>query len=210
MKNPIKMLKEIKTLLGVEMSEEEAKLEEVTLAQMKLDNGAVLEAEAFEAGKEVFIVTDDEKVALPDGTYKLEGGDDLVAKDGIIQSIGAAEEKEEEATEEVEAKEEVEEVEAAEDDKEDMKKHYATKEELAEVKKLVEEIKKMVEDKKELAEQKTEEVEELKEQLSEAAAKPIAHKPEKKTNLNKILNVRQNKNTTYFRVLENINKFNNN
>ena len=209
MKNPIKMLKEIKTLLGVEMSEEETKLEELTLAQMKLDNGAVLEAEAFEAGKEVFIVTDDQKVALPDGTYKLEGGDDLVAKDGVIESIGAAEEKEEEPTEEVEAKEE-EEVEAAEHEEEDMKKHYATKEELAEVKKLVEEIKKMVEDKKELAEQKTEEVEELKEQLSEAAAKPIAHKPEKKTNLNKLLNVKQNKNTTYFRVLENINKFNNN
>ena len=203
------MLKEIKTLLGVEMSEEETKLEELTLAQMKLDNGAVLEAEAFEAGKEVFIVTDDQKVALPDGTYKLEGGDDLVAKDGVIESIGAAEEKEEEPTEEVEAKEE-EEVEAAEHEEEDMKKHYATKEELAEVKKLVEEIKKMVEDKKELAEQKTEEVEELKEQLSEAAAKPIAHKPEKKTNLNKLLNVKQNKNTTYFRVLENINKFNNN
>lgn len=203
------MLKEIKTLLGVEMSEEQTELEELALAQMKLDNGAVLEAEAFEAGKEVFIVTDDEKVALPDGTYKLEGGDDLVAKDGIIESIGAAEEKEEEPTEEVEAKEE-EEVEAAEHEEEDMKKHYATKEELAEVKKLVEEIKKMVEDKKELAEQKTEEVEELKEQLSEAAAKPIAHKPEKKTNLNKILNVKQNKNTTYFRVLENINKFKNN
>ena len=208
MKNPLKMLKEIKTLLGVEMSEEQTELEELALAQMKLDNGAVLEAEAFEAGKEVFIVTDDEKVALPDGTYKLEGGDDLVAKDGIIESIGAAEEKEEEPTEEVEAKEE--EVEAAEHEEEDMKKHYATKEELAEVKKLVEEIKKMVEDKKELAEQKTEEVEELKEQLSEAAAKPIAHKPEKKTNLNKILNVKQNKNTTYFRVLENINKFKNN
>ena len=203
------MLKEIKTLLGVEMSEEETKLEELTLAQMKLDNGAELEAEAFEAGKEVFIVTDDQKVALPDGTYKLEGGDDLVAKDGVIESIGAAEEKEEEPTEEVEAKEE-EEVEAAEHEEEDMKKHYATKEELAEVKKLVEEIKKMVEDKKELAEQKVEEVEELKEQLSEAAAKPIAHKPEKKTNLNKLLNVKQNKNTTYFRVLENINKFNNN
>jgi outer membrane biosynthesis protein TonB len=209
MKNPLKMLKEIKTLLGVEMSEEQTELEELALAQMKLDNGAVLEAEAFEVGKEVFIVTDDEKVALPDGTYKLEGGDDLVAKDGIIESIGAAEEKEEEPTEEVEAKEE-EEVEAAEHEEEDMKKHYATKEELAEVKKLVEEIKKMVEDKKELAEQKVEEVEELKEQLSEAAAKPIAHKPEKKTNLNKILNVKQNKNTTYFRVLENINKFKNN
>jgi outer membrane biosynthesis protein TonB len=209
MKNPLKMLKEIKTLLGVEMSEEQTELEELALAQMKLDNGAVLEAEAFEVGKEVFIVTDDEKVALPDGTYKLEGGDDLVAKDGIIESIGAAEEKEEEPTEEVEAKEE-EEVEAAEQEEEDMKKHYATKEELAEVKKLVEEIKKMVEDKKELAEQKVEEVEELKEQLSEAAAKPIAHKPEKKTNLNKILNVKQNKNTTYFRVLENINKFKNN
>ena len=53
----MEMLKEIKTLLGVEETKE------VSLAQMKLENGTVLEAESFEAGKEVFIVTEDEKVA---------------------------------------------------------------------------------------------------------------------------------------------------
>jgi hypothetical protein len=127
---PMEMLKEIKTLLGVEETKE------VSLAQMKLENGTVLEAESFEAGKEVFIVTEDEKVALPVGEYQLEDGMKLtVVDEGIIESIEEAKD-EEEVEEEVE---EVEEVEAAEEEKEEM--GYATKEELAEVKSMIEEIK---------------------------------------------------------------------
>ena len=45
------MLKQVKTLLGME----------VKLEQMKLENGTVLEAEKFEAGNEIFIVTEDER-----------------------------------------------------------------------------------------------------------------------------------------------------
>lgn len=36
--------------------------EEVKLEQAKLDNGTVIEADAFESGNEVFIVTEDEKL----------------------------------------------------------------------------------------------------------------------------------------------------
>ena len=201
MKNAQQMINDIKNLLGIELSEDKPNetVKAVELATAKLENGAVIEAEAMSAGNDVFIVTDDEKVPLPDGTYTLESSEVLVAKDGKIVSIG---EEKEEASEDVEA-------DLEEDDKDDMKKHYATKEELAEVKKLVEEIKKMVEDKKEKMSKQEEENAELKQQLSEAAAKPIVHKPEAKTELKNLLNINKQKNSTYSRVLENFEKFKN-
>ncbi len=87
-------LAKIKAVLGMELK----------LEQMTLDNGAILEAEVFEAGQEVFIVTDDEKIALPVGEYKMEDGRILViAEEGIIAEI-----KEEVAEEEKEAEPEAE------------------------------------------------------------------------------------------------------
>ena len=66
--NTIDMLNQIRTLLGVEDTEK------VELAQMTLENGTVLEAEVFEANNEVFIITEEEKIALPVGEYTLEDG----------------------------------------------------------------------------------------------------------------------------------------
>ena len=40
-------------------------IREVKFEQMTLENGAVLEAEAFEAGNEVFIVSGEDRVAAP-------------------------------------------------------------------------------------------------------------------------------------------------
>ena len=117
--------------------------EEVKLEQQKLENGTVLEAEAFESGNEIFIVTDDEKVAVPVGEYELEDGRILViAEEGLISEIKEAAAEEEAPAEEVE-------VEAAEEEKEEL--GYATKEELAEVKQMVEEIKQMLEPKEEMS-----------------------------------------------------------
>ena len=65
------MLKKIKTLLDIQ----------VKLEEMKLENGTVVEAESFEKGKEVFIVSDDEKVALPVGEYILEDSRLLVVEE---------------------------------------------------------------------------------------------------------------------------------
>jgi outer membrane biosynthesis protein TonB len=154
--------------------------EEVKLEQMPLENGTVLEAESFEAGNEVFIVTEDEKVAVPVGEYELEDGRILVvAEEGIIAEIKAEEEEEVE----VEAKEE--------------EKEYATKEELAEVKSMIEEIKAMLElePKEEMSEEPKEEVElsevsnevpnEVQEELDKPAAEPIKANPEKKQTLSK-------------------------
>jgi hypothetical protein len=61
---------------------------EVKLAQMALENGTIIEAEIFEAGASVFIVNEEDRIALPVGEYKLEDGMILiVAEEGIIAEI---------------------------------------------------------------------------------------------------------------------------
>lgn len=208
------MLKQVKDLLGmnateVNLEEQDVNLEEtkeetlatdqveetkVELATAQLENGTTVEAEAFEAGNEIFIVTEDEKVALPVGSYTLEDSTELVVEEeGIIASIGEAEETEE--------------VEAAVD--------YATKEELAEVKKAVEDIVTMIE---ELGYGKKDEEmasEEVKEELSEEPVKEILsevekvkHNPEseEKTQLNIPSNSRPM--NTLDRVMQTISNFN--
>ena len=190
------MLNKIKETLGVELSEE------VKLAQAALENGTIIEAEEFAEGKEVFIVTEDERVALPIGSYKLEDGQELIIEEeGIIKSIGEAVE---EAPEEAPAEEEVE---AAEEEKEEMS--YATKEDLAEVKSMIDEIKAMIDKKDELSVEETVEniVEEVKEELS--SVEKVNHNPE--ANADKALNLYSQKGgtTTMDRVLQRINKFKN-
>ena len=162
--------------------------DEVKLESMKLENGTVIEAEAFEPNQEVFIVTEDERIALPIGEYEMEDGRILVvAEEGVIAEIGEAKEEEapqEEAPAEEPAQEE--EVEQAEEEKE---MAYATKEELTaamdELKGMIDEIKSMMSPKEE--EMSEEVVEEVKEEeqvemsTDEPAAKPIKHNPETKT-----------------------------
>lgn len=186
------MLNKVKELVGVELEQE------VKLAQATLENGTVIESEDFAVGSEVFIVTEDEKVALPVGEYTLEDGEMLaVAEEGIIAQIGKPEE----------------EVEAAEEEKEEM--NYATKQELAEVKEMIEEIKAMIKDKEEMSEEVQEEiVEEVQEEKEELSAQTPVEKithnpeaePERKINLygqNRVL-------TTADRVFSKISKIKNN
>jgi hypothetical protein len=159
------ILNKIKTFLGEEKIEEtqveETQLEEskVELAQAKLDNGTILEAEAFEAGNEIFIVTEDERVAVPVGEYQMEDGQMLVvSEEGIIGEIKSAEE-------EVEAEEEEE-------------MAYVSKEEFESA---VEEIKGMINELKKDKEEMAQVEEQVKQELSETpAVEPIAHNPEAK------------------------------
>ena len=192
--------------------------EEVKLEQQALENGTVLEAEAFEAGNEVFIVTEDEQVALPSGSYTMEDSKILVVEEeGLIAEIKEAG-AEETPEEEVEATEDVV---LEEEEKEEM--GYATKEELAEVKSMIEEIKAMLEPKEDLSADElgnlvTEELckhekvelnevpEEVQAELNEPAAEPIQANPEAKQNLSKF-NISQNRRmSTLDRVMA---KFNN-
>jgi len=182
------MLNEIKTLLNIE----------IKLEEQKLENGTVVSAEAFEKGKEIFIVTDDEKIAMPVGEYILGDGRLLVVEaEGVIADVR-------EVSDEVPAKEEEETEDLEEEVKEEMS--YATKEELAEVKTMVEEIKAMLEPKEEMSEEVKEEiVEEVKEELS--AVKPIKHNPEASTPQKKQVQFAKGQfNTTLDRVLSKLNK----
>jgi hypothetical protein len=78
--------------------------EEVKLAQAKLDNGTVLEAEAFEAGQPIFIVSEEDRIAVPVGEYLMEDGRVLVVtEEGVVGEIKAAEEETPEVEVEVEA-----------------------------------------------------------------------------------------------------------
>lgn len=85
--NENKILNKVRALLGME----------VKLEQMKLSDGvSVLEADAFEAGNEVFIVTEDEqKIPLPVGEYELEDMRILVVlEEGMIADVREAAEPE--------------------------------------------------------------------------------------------------------------------
>ena len=177
-------INKIKTLLGLE----------INLEQMALDNGTVLEAEAFEGGAEIFIVNEDERIPVPMGEYKLEDGMVLIIKeDGIIGEIkeAVAEEVAEEVSEEVAEEVEVE----AEAETGSPKKvvESITKEmffseieklrnEIAELKAANVEVKEEVELSADVVEQ-TIEVE-----LSAEETKPLKHNPEgnvQKKNLTK-------------------------
>ncbi len=175
------MISKIKEVVGLS--------EEIKLEQQTLENGAILEAESFEAGKEIFIVSEDEKIAVPVGEYQMEDGRILVvAEEGLIGEIKAEEEEEVEEEEQEELEEEKEEM-------------YATKRELAEVKEMIEEIKAMLEPKEEMSADElgnlmTEELakheklelsevpEEVQEELNQPAAEPIKANPEVQTKQN--------------------------
>lgn len=185
--------------------------EEVKLEQLKLENGTILEADSFEAGKEVFIITEDEKVALPVGEYELEDGRSLLVEEvGLIAEIKAEEEEKEE------------EVEAAEHKEEEMQ--YVTKQEF---RKEMDELKKHIKDLMDHKDKEkmsaddlgnliTEELskqeipDEVQVELNKPAAEPIKANPEaesKNTGGYRYANNRRK--TTADRVMERILKINN-
>nr|BAR34818.1 hypothetical protein [uncultured Mediterranean phage uvMED] len=190
------VLKQVKNILGVELSD-------IQLAELKLENGTVLEAEVFESGKEVFIKTEDEKVALPVGEYELEDARVLVIEEeGMIKEIKAQEEDEKE------------------DDKEEMR--YVTREEF---RKEMDELKDMVEkmmkpeDKEEMSSHIQEKVslavtevlnseaeakEALKEELSKPAAEPLKHSPEQEKSSKGFKFAQNRKMSTLDRVMQQI------
>ena len=164
-------INQIKLVLGME----------VKLAQEKLVDGTIVEAESFEPGYPVFVVTENGPTPAPMGVHETEGGLMVEVDDqGKIVSVTekAAEESAEEASVEVEieaAEEEVkveEEVKAEEEEKptemEDIK------ETMKQMLKLVEEVV------KEVAEVKTE-MAEMKEKYAKFSKEPGATKVPKLT-----------------------------
>lgn len=196
------ILNKIKNIVGEKVNLSEEKIE---MAEITLENGTVLVAESFEAGKSVFIKTEDEQIALPVGEYELEGDKILVVtEEGLIDSIKEAAEEAVEEEELSEESEEVKETELEEDEKEEM--NYVTKEEFTSA---VEEIKAMIDEKLGDKEEMKEEVIEEKEELSAVAPEPVKHNPEAEVDNKVNFHIASNRTqTTKDRVFDKI--FNNN
>ena len=179
------LLNKARTLLGIQ----------VKLEQMTLDNGAVLEAEVFEAGAEIFVVAEDERVPLPKGSYEAEGKTIVVAQEGVIAEIkeAGAEEEEAPATEEVVEEEELE-AEAATPKK--IVKSISEEMFFSEIEKLRSEINEL----------KLSKVEEKVELSAQPEVEGISHNPERETekkNLN--LFAQKGRNTIQSRIFNKIN-----
>ena len=186
------LLNKARTLLGIQ----------VKLEQMTLDNGAVLEAEVFEAGAEIFVVADEDRVPVPVGEYEAEGKTIVVSEEGVIGEI-----KEASATEEAPAEEApVAEEELATEEATPKKIVKSISEEMffSEIEKLRTEINELKLSKTEVVAEEV--VVEEKVELSEVEG--ITHTPENSSD-NKELNLysqRGNKNTTINRIFNAINK----
>lgn len=210
------ILASIKEVLGMELSEVKVELEE-----RKLENGTRIEAESFEKGKSVFILTDDEKVAMPVGEYLFEDGTLLIVEEeGVIADVR------EDVDDEVPQKEE-----AKEEDKEEMKEEeedkYDEEADVADWKGMEKRIKnledaiadlkadkenknsKEVEASEEVKEEevKEEKVEASKVELNEVEVKPepISHNPEKVEQKERVHLAKNKAKNTLDRVLEKLN-----
>ena len=151
--------------------QEEVKVE---MATMKLANGIVVEAESFEAGNDIFIVTEDEKVALPVGEYMLEDSRLLVVEEeGKIADVREVSDEVPEETEDL-----VEEDLSEETELEEVDDAYLKGMEIR-IKNLEDAIADLKADKVEASKVEEEVKKEVEQKLStEPAAKAIKHNPE--------------------------------
>ena len=194
------MLNQIRTLLNIE----------VKLEDMKLENGTIVTAETFEKGNEIFIVTDDEKVAMPVGEYILEDGRLLVVEaEGMIADVR-------DVSDEAPAKEE-----ETEDLEEETVETEVPAEVASEVEAIIEAVVEVIAP---VIEEVKEEIEMLKKKFSDmdvkedekeedkkkeemsASRKPIKHNPEKTTKTKQVEFAKGKFNTTLDRVLNKLNK----
>lgn len=166
MKKEVKeALNTLKTFLGME----------IKLEQMKLKDGVtVLEFEVLEKDQPIFIVNEEERVALPVGDYELEDGQVIsIKEEGVISEIMEKQEEVEEP--EMEKEEEVEmekEKPVKKTVESQVKETFFSKEEKEKLEKEIEELKAKVTE--------FSEVEEPKVELKEEEVKPIVQNPENK------------------------------
>jgi len=150
------------------------------LAQAELKEGTMIEADSFEEGQAVFIITEDgEKIPMPEGTYELEDGRKVEVNDSsMIVAIGKAEEDkaeevEQEAKEEMEDEAKEEMSEEGEAPKEEELKEDE-KEEMTDMDKLKEELRKYVREVVMEAMQEKEEMSSEEKAEEEAAPEAVA------------------------------------
>ena len=207
------IVESIKEVLGMELAEVKVELEE-----RELQNGTKIEADKFEAGASVFIISEEgdekEKIALPVGNYELNDGTVLVvSEEGKIDEIR-------EASDEVPQKEE------AGEEKEEMKEEEEMDEEAdvadwkgmeIRIKNLEDAIADLKSDKQDRNSKEEEiyskeevvkeKVEAAKVELNEVevSAEPISHNPEKVEKKERVQLAKNRPTSTLDRVLEKIN-----
>jgi len=95
--------------LGLSSVKENDTKVDVKFETQTLEGGEVqIEAESFEAGNEVFVIAEEDRVPLPVGEYILEDGRALVIEEeGVIASIGEAQAEEPAEAEVVEEEQEM-------------------------------------------------------------------------------------------------------
>jgi hypothetical protein len=186
MSNAKDILNRVYDLVIGKESTEEIKVE---LAQLKTADGeAIFDAEAFEVGQAVFIVTEEGNIPVPMGEYMLEDGMKIeVDEQGVIVEVSI--EGEEEVVEEViEAKDEIEKEETGMMEsmpkkvvksKTEMEESYFSK-----IETRLSAIEKANEDLKAVNVQLSAENEELKKQLAESPAEHTKFNPEATTQTN--------------------------
>lgn len=134
---------------------------EVKLEQAKLQDGVtIVEADSFEAGESIVVVTEDnQRIALPIGEYVMENGMTIVvAEEGVISEIKEMEQPDQETEIEIEAEKKPE---------NDMTKIKKTVESMVKETFFAE------------IESKDQEIERLKAELAQMQEpKPIVHNPE--------------------------------
>ena len=193
--NTKETLNKVRTLLGIE----------VKLEQMKLDNGAILEAEVFEVGAEIFVVADEERVAVPVGEYVAEDGSTIVVlEEGVIGEIKEAGAEEEAPVEdEAPVEEEVVEEDLSETATPKKVVESISKETFfSEIEKLRNEINEL-----KLAKVEVKEVEEVSVELSSDEVEGISHNPENETSKKELnLYSQKGKNNTINRIFNKLNK----
>jgi hypothetical protein len=128
LKSNIEMSKGNKSILALLkdiVSKNEEQEVEVTLGSVKSGELDIqFDGESLEVGTAVFLIADEEKVQLADGSYKIDEGGEIVVKDGVVESMSEAEAEEEvaqEAEEVVDAELEEEVIEEVNADEESMK-----------------------------------------------------------------------------------------
>ena len=80
------ILNKIKGIVGIELTAEKEPIK-VELIETKLDNGTVITYDELKEGSPVFIVSEDENIALPVGRYEHDGKILVVEEDGVIARI---------------------------------------------------------------------------------------------------------------------------
>lgn len=171
----------------------------VSLAQMTLDNGTVVESDSFAVGDPIFAIDGENKVPLEVGKYTMEDGTVLeVFEIGIVGEVAPAEAKEEAKSEEEMAAELAAVTEVAR---------------LAEEEKTNDVILKVVEALKPIFDELNSKIEnlskvsnEVKETLSKVTEKkPLVHKPIE-AKLNSVQNIGANLSGTEARVMAMLSK----